>query len=198
MPDFVGGTSPAITQTVYCQASTTTAVTPSDNPSVYGESETFNAMVSAESPGSGTPDGQITFYDGTTAVDTENLVNGTASFTTSALTLGGHSITAEYSGSTDFVASTSTAFIQTVNQDGTKTLLSTSANPASLGQSVTFSVNVIAATPGSGTPTGSALPSMTARPPSIPRLWLLRRAAGFTISSPGVTGHAHDQCQLRK
>ena len=154
--DFVGGTSTAITQTVaVASASTTTTVTPSDNPSVYGESETFNATVSAKSPGGGTPDGQITFYDGTTAVDTENLVNGTASYNTSALTLGGHSITAKYSGSTDFVASTSTAFTQTVNQDGSKTLLSTSANPASLGQSVTFSVNVIAATPGSGTPTGN-------------------------------------------
>ena len=184
--EFVGGTSTAITQTVD-QASTTTAVTPSDNPSVYGESETFTATVSSVSPGSGTPAGQLTFYDGTMAVDTENLVNGTASYTTSSLTLGGHTITAQYLGSTDFIASTSTAFTQTVSQDGSKTFLSASANPTSLGQSVTFSVTVIAATPGSGTPTGSV--TFYDGATAIDSETLANGKAGFTTSSLAMGSH---------
>ena len=73
-------------------------------------------------PGSGTPTGQVTFYDGTTAIDTETLTGGTASYTTSALAIGGHSITAQYLGDTDFTASTSTAITQTVNAPPPATL----------------------------------------------------------------------------
>src|SRR5262249_56922774 len=41
---------------------TTTSVTSSLNPSVYGQSVTFTATVSANAPGSGTPQGTVTFY----------------------------------------------------------------------------------------------------------------------------------------
>ncbi len=151
--NFFGSTSTAFTQTVDQDASTT-AVSSSANPSVYGQSVTFTAAVSADAPGAGTPSGTVTFYDGTTAIDSETLSGGTASYTTSALSLDGHSITAQYAGNTDFTGSTSTAVAQTVNQDGSTTNLLSSANPAVLGQSITFTAVVNAEAPGSETPTG--------------------------------------------
>src|SRR5947207_9344971 len=45
--------------------------------------------------------------------------------------------------------------MQTVNQDGSSTNVSSSANPSSFGQAITFTVTVSAAWPGSGTPTGA-------------------------------------------
>src|SRR5262249_25519841 len=42
---------------------TTTIVTSSANPSVYGQSVTFTATVSVDSPGTGTPTGLVTFRD---------------------------------------------------------------------------------------------------------------------------------------
>ncbi|MCF3178346.1 Ig-like domain repeat protein, partial [Streptomyces sioyaensis] len=43
------------------QASTTTAVTTSPDPSVFGDSVTLTATVSPVSPGAGTPTGTVTF-----------------------------------------------------------------------------------------------------------------------------------------
>ena len=51
----------------------------------------------------GTPSGTVTFYDGTTPLATVPVDgSGTATFTTSALSAGSHSITATYSGDADF------------------------------------------------------------------------------------------------
>ena len=44
---------------------------------------------------------------------------------------------------------------QTVGTDNTTTVLSSSANPACLGQSVTFTATVAPVPPGTGTPTGT-------------------------------------------
>ena len=184
---FVSGNSTAITQTVD-QADTATTVTPSVNPTDYGQPVTFTATVSAASPGSGTPSGQVTFYDGTTAVDTETLKSGTAGYTTSALSLAGHSITAKYLGNTDFAISTSTAITQTVDQDDSKTLLSTTVNPVSLGQSVSFTATVLAATPGSGTPTGSVV--FYDGTSAVDTETLVNGTAEFTTSSLALGGHA--------
>ena len=151
--DFTGSTSATISETVK-QASATTAVASSVNPTVFGQSVTFTATVSATPPGTGTPTGQVTFYDGTSPIDTENLINGTASYSTAALAVGGHSITAEYSGDTDFIGGTSTAITQTVDQDGTTTAVASSLNPSNVGDPVTFTATVSANAPGSGTPGG--------------------------------------------
>jgi hypothetical protein len=60
-----------------------------------------------------------------------------------------------YSGDANFVTSTSAALSQTVQQDATKTKLTSSHQNAVFGQSVTFTATVTASAPGSGTPTGS-------------------------------------------
>ena len=132
-----------------------TVVTASANPSVYGQPVTFTATVRAAAPGSGTPTGTVTFYDGTTALDTANLGGGRATFRASALDVGAQSITAEYSGNGEFTTSISPALTQTVQQDGTTTTLNSSDRSSVYGESVTFTATVRAVAPGGGTPTGS-------------------------------------------
>ena len=83
---------------------------------------TFTATVTAASPGSGTPTGSVTFYDGTTILGTGSLRgSGTATFTTSSLAVGTHAITAVYGGDANFTTSTSSAVNQGVNQATTTT-----------------------------------------------------------------------------
>ena len=114
--NFVTSTSAVLTQTVN-QDATTTKVTSSANPSVYGQSVTFTATVTAAAPGSGTPTGTVDFYDGTTALGTGTLGStGTATFTTSAFAVGTNAITAVYSGDANFTTSTSSTLNQTVTQ----------------------------------------------------------------------------------
>jgi hypothetical protein len=78
---------------------------------VYGQSVTFKATVSVDGPGAGVPTGTVTFKDGTKTLGTGTLSTSggvtTATFTTSALAVGTHSITAVYGGSTDDLTSTS-------------------------------------------------------------------------------------------
>jgi len=152
--DFTGGTSAAINQAVM-QASSTAVVSSSVNPSVFGQAVTFTATVSAVAPGSGTPTGTVTFYDGTTAIDTETLSNGSAVFTSAALALGTHAISVQFGGDVDFTGSTSAAMTQTFNQASSTAMVSSSVNPSVFGQVVTFTVTVSAVAPGSGTPTGT-------------------------------------------
>ena len=88
---------------------------------------TFTATVTANSPGSGTPTGTVTFYDGTNVLGIGTLnSSGKATFTTSALAVGRHSITAVYGGNTNYTTSTSSALTQTVIQDPTTTTVSAS------------------------------------------------------------------------
>ncbi len=99
------------------QDGTTTAISSSTNPSVYGQPVTFTATVAAASPGGGTPTGMVTFYDGKKKLGTATLSDGVASFETSSLSVGTHSITAVYGGDTDFEESTSAILKQVVKSN---------------------------------------------------------------------------------
>jgi len=135
------------------KAATTTAVSSSANPSVFSQPVTFTATVTS---GGGVPTGTVTFKDGSTTLGTGTLDGtGHATFTTSALTVASHSITAVYGGSASFNGSTSTAVTQTVNKDGTTTTVTSSLNPSVHGQAVTFMATVAATAPGAGIPTGT-------------------------------------------
>ena len=151
---YAPGTSAVLTQTVNLD-STTTKVTSSANPSVYGQSVTLTATVKAASPGSGTPIGTVTFYDGTTNLGSGTLSGGTATLSPTFSVVGSHSITVAYSGDPDFTASTSPALSQTVNKAGTTTAVASVVNPSIYGQQLTFTATVSANSPGSGTPTGT-------------------------------------------
>ena len=144
--NFAGSTSSAITQIVN-EASSTTALASSLNPSTFGQSVTFTATVS---PSLG-PTGTVQFFDGATSLGTVSLSGGVATLTTAALTAGTHSITASYGGNSNYLGSTSSAVTQTVNRAGTATALTSSLDPSGFGQQVTFTATV---TPTSG-PTGT-------------------------------------------
>ena len=105
---------------------------------------TFTATVTASS----TPSGSVTFYDGTTALGTGTLNgSGVATYSTSSLGVGAHSITASYAGNSTFAASTSGAATVTVTTSATHSqppLHSRSATSITTGQSVTFTATVTA------------------------------------------------------
>ena len=121
---------------------TTTSLVSSLNPSNVGQSVTFTATLSSTA---GTPNGTVTFNDGTTALGTMALSGGQASLTTSTLSVGQHSITATYNGSTNYSSSTSATLTQTVKASTTATLTS-SPNPSVRGQLVTFTAAVTPST----------------------------------------------------
>ena len=54
------------------------------------------------------PTGQVTFYDGSTAVDTATLVNGSATYVDATLGVGTYSISVQYGGDSNFSGSNST------------------------------------------------------------------------------------------
>jgi uncharacterized membrane protein len=146
--------SAALPQTIN-QGATGTTVTSSGSPSVYGQAVTFTAVVSPVSPAAGVPTGQVAFLDDTTTLGTGTLAGaGQATFTTTALGLGDHSITAVYASDSNYTGSTSAALTQTINQAASATALQSSGSPSAVGQAVTFTATVTASSPASGVPTG--------------------------------------------
>jgi titin len=143
----------ATATTTVNKADTTTTVTSTQNPSSYGQSVTFTATVSSSG---GTPSGTVQFYDnGSPLGGPQTLSGGSASVTTSSLSVGSHTITAQYSGDANFNGSTGT-LTQVVNKaNTTTTITSANPNPSVVGQPYTVSFTVAAQSPGSGTPTGT-------------------------------------------
>ena len=151
----ISGTTASPFSQVVNPAGTVTTVASSVHPSVFGQSVSFTATVNAVAPGAGTPTGTVTFKDGATTLGTGSLSAGQATFSTSALGVASHSITAVYDGNSSFNASTSSAVSQVVNLSSSTTTLVSSANPSVAGQAVTFTATVSAVAPGSGTPGGT-------------------------------------------
>jgi hypothetical protein len=87
------------------------AVASSANPVLVQNAVTFTAIVSSAVS---TPTGTMTFEDGATVLGSGMLAAGVATFTTSNLTVGTHTITAVYSGDGNFAAATSACLTQTI------------------------------------------------------------------------------------
>ena len=142
----------------YSGGSTTTSTTVSSSPTspVYGQSVPFTATVEAGSQN--VSNGTVTFtYGSTTLCSAVSLSNGTATCATSALPVGSDSVTATYSGSqgrNNYAGSSGTT-TETVSQDSTNTTLSASPSSSLAGNPVTFTATVAPASPGAGTPTGT-------------------------------------------
>ena len=82
---------------------------------LHRQAAAFTPTVSAVSPGTGTPTGTVTFYDGPTTLGSATLGGtGAASTTTSYLSVGSHSIKVSYGGDADFKGSTSAVLNQVV------------------------------------------------------------------------------------
>jgi len=133
-------------------AATTTTVTSSSNPAYQGAPVTFTATVATV--GGHAPTGTVNFNDGATTIGNGTLstVTGSqvATYTTSTLAVGAHSITAVYVGDSNNAGSTSSVLTQTINVAPTFTFVSTgSASHTVLAgqQSLTYTFK---ATPTSG------------------------------------------------
>ena len=121
---------------------TSTTVTSLANPAPLGQLVSFTALVGNNGLGSQTPTGTVTFMDGSTTLGTQTLdAGGQATFSTSTLSVGSHTITVTYSGDSNFATSAG-QMTQTVGQLLTTTDATTSASPATLGQLVTFAATV--------------------------------------------------------
>ena len=139
----VSSTSSPLTQVV--KQNTATAITSSVNPSVHGAAVTFTAVVTAT--GTTVPTGTVAFYDGTVQFGTGTLTaagttSAVATFQTTSLAAGTHSITAAYAGDADDFASTSAALSDTVNIASSTTTVAASANPAVAGKALTLTATV--------------------------------------------------------
>ena len=107
--DANGATATAGFSLAVTLVTSTTTLASSLNPSQAGQAVTFTATVTGASP-----TGTVRFLDSGAQIGVATLSGGTARFTTSALALGSHTITASYGGDGNNAASTSSALIQTV------------------------------------------------------------------------------------
>jgi hypothetical protein len=99
---FAGSSSPAVSEMIAQAASTTTiSATPAGQANA-GQTVTFTSTVAPAAAA-----GSLQFRDDNTTIGTATLVNGVATFSTSALKGGNHSITAAYLGDSNVAASVS-------------------------------------------------------------------------------------------
>lgn len=128
---------------------TSTSLSVSKNPVVWGEPVSFTATVN------GFAGGVVTFnVDGVPGAPVA-LVNGRAVLTTSSLAVGTHNVRASYSGSPNALPSNSSAVSVTVGRSSSRTTLLASSVNLPAGATVIFTATVSAVAPGAGTPAGT-------------------------------------------
>ena len=94
---------------------TLTAFRASAASAVIGQSVTFTAIVSDLSAGGATPNGgTVTFHDEGGAIASTTLVDGVATFATTSLAAGTHTVTASYGGTSAFAPSTTGTIVAAV------------------------------------------------------------------------------------
>jgi hypothetical protein len=165
---------------------------------VTGQSVTFTATVTNPAGPGPTPSGTVTFQDFTyqdltpmTTTLESNVpldANGQASVTTSTLTagngfLGNHVVTASYSGDANFPAA-SVTLVQKIHASATTTSLSSSPNPSTSGEPVSFTATV---TGGSPAPTGMV--TFQDGSAALAQIPLSNGAASFSTSSLSAGSH---------
>ncbi len=102
-------------QAIWQGATTTTVSSSSSNgQSTYGQSVTLTASVTAAT---GTPTGSVAFMDGQAQIGSAPVTNGQATFTTSQLAAGTHTISVVYTPDpgASFMDSASTQIVQSVS-----------------------------------------------------------------------------------
>jgi hypothetical protein len=140
--DDASNSPQSVTLTGTGTVATTTSLISSYNPSRYGQPVILTATIAPVVPVSGTPTGNVTFFDSSTSLGSVALTNGTAALTISTLTGGGHSLTAVYAGGEYFDSSISAVLVQKVAQAAPTVNLTSSENPSHVGDAVTFTANV--------------------------------------------------------
>jgi len=134
--------------------STSMSVSSSKNPSDYGQAVIFTATINTASSGTGTPSGTIQFkIDGANFGGPVPVSKGIAtSAAISTLAVGTHTITAIYSGDTNFATSTGSLSGGQKVRGITTITWPYKPNPCNWGQPCTFKVQL--GWQGSASPTG--------------------------------------------
>jgi hypothetical protein len=134
----------------------TTVVSASADPSVFGQPITFTATVTGRGPNA-TPTGTIYFLvDGSILASPVSLVGGVASVTTSLLPVGAHNVTAIFSGDDTFSGS-SGFVLQSVARAPTEIRISTDPNPSNESDIVRLLIAFRAAPPSILMPTSGVI-----------------------------------------
>jgi hypothetical protein len=124
---------------------TSTSLSSSLNPSIYGQKVTWTATVTTS--GSITPTGKVTFTWGGNTIGTAALnASGVATLTKSNLNADTFPLTAVYSGDANNLGSTSAVLNQVVTQTTSSARLTSSPNPSTQGQAVTFTATITSPT----------------------------------------------------
>lgn len=175
----------------WAQTSTTTVLTSTANPSVYGQRIVIRATVTGNNP-----TGSVTFKDGAKSLGARALnVEGVAAYIDTTLSAGNHVITAVYSGDANNSVSSASAFAQNIAAAATTTTLTATPTSASRGQNVTLVARVDGPNP-SGTVTfkagGSAIgtASLIGGAASLGVTTLLPGSNSVGASYLGDTNHA--------
>ena len=148
------GPTVAVNATVTKDSSTTSVVS-NVNPSAVGQTVTFTISALAQAPGSGTPTGTVSIFVDNAVQGSPVTLNsaGQAIITISNLSQGTHTISASYSGDSNFSASgPGSPLGQLVAAFGSSTSIAPSSVTTVYGQSATFTATVTS--PG-GVPTGT-------------------------------------------
>ena len=143
--------SVSLTGTGVTSQTTTVSLSASVNPSVFDQTVGFTATITPQFGGQAT--GTVTFMDGITTLGNAGVSGNAATLNTSALAVGNHTITASYSGDSNFTGSTSPGFSQLVNQATVTTTLTVAPNPSTVGQSVQLTATISGQF--GGTPSGT-------------------------------------------
>ncbi|GAA1292982.1 beta strand repeat-containing protein [Streptomyces javensis] len=172
----------------------TTTVTSTPNPSVFGQSVTYTATVTGITAGT-PPWGDVTFVIaggptlGPVTLTQTGVDSGTASVTDSTLAVGSHLVTANFVNSSDPADNSTGTTIQQVNQAATTTTV-TFVPPAPVcGETVTLTANVAASPPGSGTPTGTVTFIISADGPTV--TGTLDGAGNASVTVPALSVGTH-------
>jgi len=159
-------------------SATTSTVLTSNAPSntiPVGQNVTFTATVSAVGPGAGIPTGIVTFrLDGVDQTPTVVLDSaGKASFSTSSLAVGSHTLTASFGGGTNYQASNSSNLVLTVTAATVSLVVSVPGDDGSGSVIGTLSYALKQASSGSiisfNLPIGVSIIAVSGKLPSIPK-----------------------------
>jgi hypothetical protein len=142
-PSPFGG--PGTVAVLLQRARTSTSLTSSLNPSIYGQKVTWTATVT--SSGSITPTGRVNFtWDGYSIGSATLNASGVATLTKSNLNADPYPLTAAYSGDVNNLRSTSAIVNQVVTETTSAAKITSTPNPSTLGQAVTFMATITSPT----------------------------------------------------
>ncbi len=175
--DYASASSPPVTFDITALPVTVTLAS-SAGSTVFGQPITLTATTSFGSPGAGVLTGMVTFLDGTATLASVPLdASGRAILTIASLGLGGHSITAVYTGAASSAGVWSGGVSESVSPANTQVVFVPHAvlkRKRIVSLSLTAEVEPLA--PGGGVPTGT-----------VSFMWKKKRLGTATLSGGQAT-----------